>query len=83
VACSKYVIVNILHKGDNKKEEEDNDNTDDDNNVMLYRGDAIFCRFITRDSGSPLCEINPPPPPKSRVNGDYGYVVLRTDTWEI
>jgi len=70
MVCSKYVIVNILHKGDNKEEDNNNNNnnsnnTDDDNNnnVMLCRGDVIFCIFSTRDSGTPLCETNPPSPP--------------------
>jgi hypothetical protein len=28
--------------------------------VMLSRGEAIFCSVSTRDSGSPMCETNPP-----------------------
>ena len=30
MVCFKYIIVNILHKGDNKDDDDDNDNDDDD-----------------------------------------------------
>jgi len=30
VVCFKYIIVNILHKGDNKDDDDDNDDDDDD-----------------------------------------------------
>jgi len=32
MACFRYVIVHILHKGDNKDGDDDNNDDDDDNN---------------------------------------------------
>jgi hypothetical protein len=32
MVCFRYIIVNTLHKGDNKDDEDDDDDDDDDNN---------------------------------------------------
>jgi hypothetical protein len=32
MVCFRYIIVNTLHKGDNKDNIDDNDDNDDDNN---------------------------------------------------
>ena len=37
MVCCRYIIVNTLHKGDNKNNDDDDDDDDDNNNNNLKR----------------------------------------------
>jgi hypothetical protein len=37
MACFKYIIVNTLHKGDNKDDDDDDDDDDNNNNNNIKR----------------------------------------------
>ena len=51
VVCFRYIIVNTLHKGDNRDDDDDDDdNNNNNNNFLLWRCDptrimASFLRF--------------------------------------
>jgi hypothetical protein len=48
MVCLRYVIVNTVHKGDNKDDDNDDDyndgDDDDDTNTYLLHGAGFFLR---------------------------------------